>query len=286
METFILNILNGLSQGMLLFLISVGLTTVFGVLGILNFAHGSFFMLGAYFGMQAVKIFNSFWLGLIFGPIIVMALGFLIEFFLLRKIYARNVTFQLLLTFALLLVIDDSVRMGWGSGYHIVNPPAIFSGTMFLLGQQYPVYRIFLIMAGVITGLGLWSFFHFTKFGKIVRAASFDREMAEGVGINVPMVFTCVFLLGTWLAALGGVLAAPQQSLNPSMGERIIIESFIVVVVGGMGSFPGALIGAIMLGLLESFGTVFAGNFQMALPYLLLAVILIFKPNGLFKKGV
>lgn len=286
METFILNILNGLSHGMLLFLISVGLTTVFGVLGILNFAHGSFFMLGAYFGMQAVKIFNSFWLGLIFGPIIVMAVGFLTEFFLLRKIYARNVTFQLLLTFALLLVIDDSVRMVWGSGYYIVNPPVIFSGTMFLLGQQYPVYRIFLIMAGVIAGLGLWSFFHFTKFGKIVRAASFDREMAEGVGINVPMVFTCVFLLGTWLAALGGVLAAPQQSLNPSMGERIIIESFIVVVVGGMGSFPGALIGAIMLGLLESFGTVFAGNFQMALPYLLLAVILIFKPNGLFKKGV
>lgn len=286
METFILNILNGLSQGMLVFLISVGLTTVFGVLGILNFAHGSFFMLGAYFGMQAVKIFNSFWLGLIFGPIIVMAVGFLTEFFLLRKIYARNVTFQLLLTFALLLVIDDSVRMVWGPGYYIVNPPVIFSGTMFLLGQQYPVYRIFLIMAGVITGLGLWSFFHFTKFGKIVRAASFDREMAEGVGINVPMVFTCVFLLGTWLAALGGVLAAPQQSLNPSMGERIIIESFIVVVVGGMGSFPGALIGAIMLGLLESFGTVFAGNFQMALPYLLLAVILIFKPNGLFKKGV
>lgn len=286
METFILNILNGLSQGMLLFLISVGLTTVFGVLGILNFAHGSFFMLGAYFGMQAVKIFNSFWLGLIFGPIIVMAVGFLIEFFLLRKIYARNVSFQLLLTFALLLVIDDSVRMVWGSGYHIVNPPVIFSGTIFLLGQQYPIYRIFLIMAGIITGLGLWSFFHFTKFGKIVRAASFDREMAEGVGINVPMVFTCVFLLGTWLAALGGVLAAPQQSLNPSMGERIIIESFIVVVVGGMGSFPGALIGAIMLGLLESFGTVFAGNFQMALPYLLLAVILIFKPNGLFKKGV
>lgn len=286
METFILNVLNGLSQGMLLFLISVGLTTVFGVLGVLNFAHGSFFMLGAYLGMQAVKIFNSFWLGLIFGPIIVMIVGFLIEVFLLRKIYARNVTFQLLLTFALLLVIDDSVRMGWGSGYHIVNPPAIFSGTVFLLGQQYPVYRIFLIIAGVVTGLGLWYFFHFTKFGKIVRAASFDREMAEGVGINVPMVFTCVFMLGTWLAALGGVLAAPQQSLNPSMGEKIIIESFIVVVVGGMGSFPGALIGAIMLGLLESFGTVFAGNFQMALPYLLLAVILIFKPNGLFKKGV
>lgn len=286
METFILNVLNGLSQGMLLFLISVGLTTVFGVLGVLNFAHGSFFMLGAYLGMQAVKIFNSFWLGLIFGPIIVMIVGFLIEFFLLRKIYARNVTFQLLLTFALLLVIDDSVRMVWGSGYHIVNPPAIFSGTMFLLGQQYPVYRIFLIVAGVVTGLGLWYFFHFTKFGKIVRAASFDREMAGGVGINVPMVFTSVFMLGTWLAALGGVLAAPQQSLNPSMGEKIIIESFIVVVVGGMGSFPGALIGAIMLGLLESFGTVFAGNFQMALPYLLLAVILIFKPNGLFKKGV
>lgn len=286
MEIFILNILNGLSQGMLLFLISVGLTTVFGVLGVLNFAHGSFFMLGAYFGMQSVKIFNSFWLGLIFGPIIVAAIGFLIEFFLLRRVYSRNVTFQLLLTFALLLVIDDSVRMIWGAGYHVVDPPAILSGKFVLFGQEYPIYRVFLIVAGVLMGFVLWFFFHFTRFGKIVRAASFDREMAEGVGINVPMVFSSVFLLGTWLAALGGVLAAPQQSLNPSMGEKIIIESFIVVVVGGMGSFPGALVGAILLGVLESFGTVFAGNLQMAIPYLLLSVILIFKPNGLFKKGV
>lgn len=278
--------LNGLSHGMLLFLISVGLTTVFGVLGILNFAHGSLFMLGAYFGMQTIKIFKSFWIGLILGPVIAVAVGAVIEFFLLRRIYSRNVTFQLLLTFALLLIIDDAVRMIWGSGYHVVNPPDILSGIIVLFDQQYPVYRIFIIFAGILTGGCLWSFFHFTKFGKIVRAASFDREMAEGVGINVPMVFTSVFILGTWLAALGGVLAAPQQSLIPSMGERIIIESFIVVVVGGMGSFPGALAGAVLLGLLESFGTVFAGKFQMAVPYLLLAVVLIFKPNGLFKKGV
>lgn len=176
--------------------------------------------------------------------------------------------------------------MIWGSGYHIVEPPAILNGIISIAGQDYPVYRLFLIIIGPIIGGLLWSFFHFTKWGKIIRAASFDNIMAEGVGINVPLIYTSVFALGTWLAALGGALAAPQQSLIPSMGEKIIIESFIVVVVGGLGSFPGAFAGALLLGLLESFGTVFAGRLQMAIPYILLAVVLLVKPNGLFKKGV
>ncbi len=286
METLLLNTLNGLSWGMLLFLIAVGLSTVFGVMGVLNFAHGSLFMLGAYLCMQTMQYFDSFWLGLLIGPLCAVMVGVLIEKYLLKRVYGRDVSYQLLLTFALLLILDDAVRMIWGSGYHVVDPPALLNGIMSIAGQDYPVYRIFLICIGPVIGGLLWSFFHFTKWGKIIRAASFDNIMAEGVGINVPLIYTAVFALGTWLAALGGALAAPQQSLIPSMGEKIIIESFIVVVVGGMGSFPGAFVGALLIGLLESFGTVYAGRMQMAIPYILLAVVLLIRPNGLFRKGV
>ncbi|MBN2232227.1 MAG: branched-chain amino acid ABC transporter permease [Deltaproteobacteria bacterium] len=282
METFIANLLNGLSWGMLLFLISVGLTTVFGVLGVLNFAHGSFFMLGAYLCMQIMHVVPSFWIGILVGPMLVALLGVIVERLLLRRVYGRDITFQLLLTFAILLVLDDAVRLVWGPGYHVVEAPALLAGTVPLFFHSYPVYRLFLVAAGPVIGGALWSFFHFTRWGRVVRAAAADREMAAGVGIRVPALFTAVFALGTWLAAIGGALAAPHQSLAPSMGERIIIESFIVVVVGGMGSFPGAFAGALLLGLLESFGTVFAGRAQMALPFILLALVLLVRPRGFF----
>ena len=280
-----MNILNGLSWGMLLFLISAGLSTVFGVMGILNFAHGSFYMLGAYFCMEIMHIVPNFWVGLVFAPVLVGILGIIVEKLLLNKIYGRDVTFQLLLTFAILLILDDAVRLIWGAGYHIVDPPRILSGIFKLFTHSYPVYRIFLIIMGPVVGVALWVFFHATKWGKIIRAAAMDREMAEGLGINVPLLFTAVFALGCWLAGVGGALAAPFQSIAPSMGERIIIESFIVVVVGGLGSFPGAFVGALLLGLLEAFGTALVGEIQMALPYLLLAVILLVKPTGLFGKN-
>jgi branched-chain amino acid transport system permease protein len=283
-ENIIVNLLNGLSWGMLLFLISVGLTTVFGVLGVLNFAHGSFFMLGAYLCMQIMHIMPSFWAGLLIAPLIVAALGVVIEKFLLRRVYDRDVTFQLLLTFGILLVLDDAVRLIWGPGYHVVEAPAIFAGVFPLFDNTYPVYRLFLVVIGPVIGISLWAFFRYSRWGRIIRAAASIREMAEGVGIRVPLLFTGVFAFGTWLAALGGALAAPHQSLAPSMGERIIIESFIVVVAGGMGSFPGAFVGALILGLFESFGTAFLGRIQMAVPYILLAAVLLFRPHGLFGK--
>ncbi len=286
MESILINLLNGLSWGMLLFLISLGLTTVFGVLGILNFAHGSFFMLGAYLCMQIMHIVPSFWIGILFGPLAVALLGILVERIFLRRVYGRDVSFQLLLTFAILLILDDAVRIIWGPGYHVVEPPALLSGVFAIADRTYPVYRLFLVISGPIVGFSLWAFFQFSRWGRIIRAAAMDREMAEGVGIRVPILFTAVFALGTWLAALGGALAAPHQSLAPSMGERIIIESFIVVVSGGMGSFPGAFVGALILGLFESFGTVFLGSAQMAVPYILLATVLLFRPHGLFGREV
>ncbi|MBC7358127.1 MAG: branched-chain amino acid ABC transporter permease [Desulfacinum sp.] len=286
MESLLTNALNGLSWGMLLFLISVGLTTIFGVLGVLNFAHGSLFMLGAYGTMTVMHLFPSFWAGVLIAPVATALLGMALEVTLLRRVYGRDVSYQLLLTFAVLLVLDDAVRIVWGPAYHVVDPPALLAGTVPLFAHSYPVYRLFLIAVGPVLGLALWAFFSWTRWGKIIRAAAQDREMAEGVGIRVPLLFTLVFGLGAWLAALGGALAAPHQSVGPAMGERIIIESFIVVVVGGLGSFPGAFAGALLLGLLEAFGTTFAGRVQMALPYLLLALVLLVRPRGLLGREV
>jgi len=286
MESLLTNALNGLSWGMLLFLISVGLTTIFGVLGVLNFAHGSLFMLGAYGTMTVMHLFPSFWAGVLIAPVATALLGMALEVTLLRRVYGRDVSYQLLLTFAVLLVLDDAVRIVWGPAYHVVDPPALLAGTVPLFAHSYPIYRLFLIAVGPVLGLALWAFFSWTRWGKIIRAAAQDREMAEGVGIRVPLLFTLVFGLGAWLAALGGALAAPHQSVGPAMGERIIIESFIVVVVGGLGSFPGAFAGALLLGLLEAFGTTFAGRVQMALPYLLLALVLLVRPRGLLGREV
>ena len=282
MEGILANLLNGLSWGMLLFLISVGLTTVFGVMGVLNFAHGSLFMLGAYLGMQCVRWFGSFWLGLLIAPPVTAVVAALIERFLLRPVYGRDVSFQLLLTFGLMLFLDDSVRLIWGPAYHVVNPPPLLDGVVHIFSQSYPTYRIFLVVLGPVVGAALWAFFTFTRWGKVLRAAAMDREMAEIIGVRVPVTFTAVFAFGAWLAALGGALAAPHQSVGPAMGERIIIESFIVVVIGGMGSFPGAFIGALILGLLNAFATTLLPDVQMALPYILLAFVLLARPRGLF----
>ena len=284
MEGVLPNALNGLSWGMLLFLISMGLTTVFGVMGVLNFAHGALFMLGAYFCMQFVRWVGSFWVGLIIGPPVVALLAVFMERYLLRPLYRRDVSFQLLLTFGVMLFLDDAVRLVWGAAYHVVNPPEILSGVIPLFSQTYPVYRIFLVILGPLVGIILWAFFTFTRWGKILRASAMDRQMAEIVGVRVPVLFTAVFAFGAWLAALGGALAAPHQSVGPAMGDHILIESFIVVVIGGMGSFPGAFAGALILGLLNSFGTTLVPNLQMALPYILLAVILLTRPRGLFGK--
>jgi branched-chain amino acid transport system permease protein len=282
LDVLLVNLLNGLSWGMLLFLISMGLTIIFGVAGVLNFAHGALFMLGAYAAMQVALWTGSFWAGLVVAPLAVAALGGILERALLRPVYGRDISFQLLLTFALLLVLEDGVRLVWGAGYHLVEPPAILDGIVPVAGFGYPVYRLFLVALGPLLGGGLWALFRFTRFGKIIRAAAADREMAAALGIRVPRLFTGVFVFGTALAALGGALAAAHQSVGPAMGERIIIESFIVVVVGGRGSFPGAFVGALLLGLLEAFGTQFVPRAQMAIPYLLLTAILVLRPRGLF----
>ncbi len=281
-ETFLINILNGFCYGMLLFIISVGLTIIFGVMGVLNFAHGSFYMLGAYLCLFITSHTSNFWLSLLLAPLGVALLGVAAEVFLLRPIYSRDASFQLLLTFGLLLILDDAVKLIWGAGYHSVEPPKMLSGTVSILGSTYPIYSLFIAALGPILAASIWLFFHKTPHGRMIRAAAMDREMAAAVGINVPLLFSAVFFMGTYLAGLAGVLAAPLRAIGPAMGDNIIISAFIVVVIGGLGSFPGAFAGAVILGLVESLGIQFVPRLQMALPYILLALVLLIKPKGLF----
>ena len=282
-DSLLIHLLNGLSQGMLLFLIAVGLSLIFGVMGILNFAHGALYMVGAYLTFQvAVTMGMNYWLAMVIAPLLVAAIGVFMETVFLRRVYSRDVSTQLLLTFAFILIFNDLVRMIWGSGPRTVPPPEILSGSVMIMGRAYPVYNLFIILVAPLVGLALWFALTRTRAGGIVRAAAEDRHMAGLLGINVPWVYTAVFAVGSWLAATGGVLAAPLRTISPAMGDNVIIESFIVAVVGGLGSFPGAFIGALILGLLNAFGIIIAQRWQIAFPFLLMAIILLWRPQGLF----
>lgn len=278
--------LNGLVEGMLIFLTAVGLTLIFGVLGVINFAHGSFYMLGAYFtfflvtGMNGVGL-NGFWIALLVVPLLVAVVGGLVERVFIRPIYDYAHELQLLLTFALVLVIDNGARIVWGEQFRSINVPPLLDFTIALLGTPYPFYNFFLIAVGALVAVLMWLMFERTRVGKIVRASSEQRDIANALGINVPLVFTAVFIFGTALAGLAGVLAAPYKTIRPAMGETIIINSFVVVVLGGLGSFGGALVGALLIGLLNGLAFVYVPTFQPIIPFVLMAGVLLVRPAGL-----
>ncbi|MFP1683828.1 branched-chain amino acid ABC transporter permease [Alloalcanivorax sp. C16-1] len=280
-------LLNSLDIGLLLFVIAVGLNIVFGVLNVINFAHGALYMLGAYLAYTLINLVGlSFWPTLLLAPLGVAAVAVLIDRLVLRFIYQRDVADSLLLTFALLLIINESVRSIWGSGIHVVEPPPILQGTVRVFGgPSYPIYSLFVILVGLLLLAGLWYLFNRTRVGRIMRAAALDRDMAEALGINTKLVVTGVFAFGAWLAAVGGTVAAPMRAIDPGMGDKIIIESFIVVVIGGLGSFPGALIGALALGLMHGFGGRYMPEINMLLPFVGMALVLLFKPTGIMGKG-
>ena len=282
MQTFVAALLNSLDLGILLFVIAVGLNIIFGVLNVINFAHGALYMLGAYCAYTAIGLLGlPFWLALVAAPLVVAAVAVVLERLMLHRIYDRSITDSLLLTFALLLIIDESVRWIWGTSIHIVDPPVGLRGTFTVFGAQHPVYSLFVMAMGVLVGVGLWLFFTRTRAGKVMRAAASDRKMSRLVGINVPLVFTGVFALGAGIAGLGGVVAAPMRAIGPAMGANIIVESFIVVVIGGLGSFPGAFLGALILGAIHGFGSRFLPDLNLVLPFIGMAVVLLLKPHGL-----
>jgi len=280
--------LSGISVGMVLFLIAAGLSIIFGTLKVLNLAHGSIYMLGGFLCYGFTSTFASvpgvFWWTLLAAPMIVGLVGGLIEIFLLRRIYAQEMLYQYILTFGLILIIGETCKFIWGVGYHTVGAPWPFNGKVSLWGLSFPAYNLFLIGCGFAVFIGLVALMRYTGLGRIIRAVTYHREMANALGINVPKVYTGVFMLGCWLGGLAGTLMPPMSVVALGSDMAVIIECFIIVVIGGLGSLPGAFIGAIILGLVTAFGIYIIPKLAVAFAFMLMIVILIIRPWGLMGK--
>jgi branched-chain amino acid transport system permease protein len=283
MEILAFQGLVGLSVAMYLWLLSAGLTIVFGVLGVLNFAHGSLFMLGAYFAFTFYGLLGiNFWLSIALSLLAVGIVGSLMERFFLRHIYHLDHAYQLLLTFGFILIFDDAVKMVWGGVAKIPPMPVFFEGTLSVFGRLFPIYNLFIICSGLLVALVLWVLFEKTWWGKKIRASASDREMASAIGINIPTLFTGVFVFGSMLAALGGALGTPVRVVAPGIGEAMIIQAFIITVIGGLGNLKGAFVGAVIVGIISAYGILLFPFFELFLIFLIMAVVLLVRPQGLF----
>jgi branched-chain amino acid transport system permease protein len=280
--------LGGLTTAMFLFLIASGLSLVFGVMRVLNFAHGSFYMLGAYLAWQAVQwlspLLESFWLAALFAALAVAVLGGLVERLLLRHMYGKEELYQLLLTYALVLILGDGAKAIWGTQQLSVSRPPILVGAIEMFGSVLPVYILFIMLAGVAIALGGWLILARSSAGRMVRAAALDREMLGALGANVGALYTGMFMASSFLAGLSGALVTPIQSIVPGMDVEVIVEAFIVVVIGGLGSFWGTFWGSLIYGQVLSFGILIMPSFSLFSVFALMAVILIVRPWGLFGK--
>jgi len=283
LNTILYLVLVGIAEGMFLWLVAAGLSLTFGVLRVLNFAHGSLFMLGAYVAFSLVKISGgNFWIALAIAPLVLAIVGMGMEVFFFRRIYDLDMSFQLLLTFSFVLMLEDIVKFVWGPLYQTSPIPPALTGTASILGVSFPHYYFFILVVGSAVGLGLWLFIERTKWGKVVQATASDREMSSAVGVKVPQLYTGVFMLGAWLAGLGGILSVPIRSLSPGLGEYVIIEAFVVTVIGGLGSLKGAFIGALLIGIFHTFGVMYLPVFELAIAYITMAIVLIIRPWGIF----
>lgn len=277
--------LAGVSNGMLLFLISAGLSLIFGVLRILNFAHGVLFMLGALIAMSIASVLPVSLAGFaaaLAGAAAGLALcGIAIETTLLRRIYRAPHEMQLLLTFALVFIGGDAARLIWGREEHSVEKPAILAGSAHAFGMVFPLYRLFLIATGVVVAAGLWLMLYRTRWGIFIRAATMDRQMLSALGINTRTLFTAVFALGAALAGLGGALAAPVVAVGPGLHVQVIVDAFVVVVIGGLGSVLGAFVASLLVGLVNAFGVLAFPGLAVVLTFACMAIVLIVRPRGL-----
>ncbi len=278
----------GLSRTVILFIVSSGLSLILGVLRIPNVAHGSLYMIGAFMAFTVSKLAGGgstgFWLALVCAPLGVALLSLMAERGLFRYLYEREHLMLLLLTFALSLVLGDLVKLVWGGEYKSVPVPAVFQGFVPLFGGlPFPVYNVFLLVVGPIVAIALWLMVNKTKIGKIARAAAVDREMVGAVGINVSWVYASVFIIGCLLAGLGGALVAPTVSVTLGMDSSIIMEAFLIVIIGGLGNIWGALLGALIFGLTQSLGILVWPQFGIIFPYIAVIAVLLFRPTGLLK---
>lgn len=280
----------GLSFGMLVFILAIGLSLILGVAKILNFAHGGFYMLSAFISYSIVQFLgntpNMFWIALIVAPIVIALFGGLCEITLFRPIYREELTYQLLLTYALVFILSDVQKMIWGTENFVVWIPEVLSGAVTIFGQYFGIYNLFLICLGPILCIMLWLLLNKTKMGNLIRAAALDREMLSALGVDTKRLYTLTFMIGIALAGLAGVLGAGLGTVNPGMDMDIILPCFIVVVIGGMGSLWGTLLGAFLLGQVNAFGVLFLPRLALAFSFILMAIVLIIRPWGLLgEKG-
>jgi branched-chain amino acid transport system permease protein len=282
MSDFPVFFLHGLAYAGLLFLVSAGLTLVFGMMNVLNFAHAAMYMLGAYFSYSLLQATDQFWLSLMVCPILLFVIGALIERFLLRRVHVYGHLHELLLTFGLAYIITEVVKWAWGNFPLAVNIGGFLGDTVEVIGITYPVYRIFIFICAVFVGTMMALILYKTRLGIILRAAVNDSEMVNALGFNVPLVFMGVFAFGAALSGFAGVIAGPLLSTYPGMAHEILIDAFVVIVVGGFGSLGGAVVASLLIGELQSFGVLLFPKLSLALVYLLMAAVLIVKPSGLF----
>jgi branched-chain amino acid transport system permease protein len=278
--------LGGLTSAMFLFLIASGLSLVFGVMRVLNFAHGSFYMVGAYLAWQVVQwlapMSGGFWLAVLAAALGVALLGGVVERLLLRHLYGREELYQLLFTYALVLILGDAAKAVWGTRQLSVSRPPILAGSLEVLGTTLPIYNLFIMLIGPAIALVTWLLLSRSTAGRMVRAAALDREMLGALGANVGAIYTGMFIVSSFLAGLSGALVTPIESIVPGMDVEIIVEAFIVVVIGGLGSFWGTFWGSMIYGQVLSFGILIFPGFSIFSVFALMAVILIVRPWGLF----
>jgi branched-chain amino acid transport system permease protein len=291
-NTFLIQVLNGIQYGLLLFLVASGLTLILGIMGIINLAHGSFYMVGAYLAFSLSQHFGSLWLAMVGGVVIAVAIGLLLEWLLISRLYHRDHLYQVLLTYGLILIFEELRSLVFGDDVHGVTVPALLQASIPLTDTlSYPVYRLWMSAVCLALAIGMYLLIQKTRLGMMIRAGAVNREMVQSLGINIDLLYRLVFALGVALAAFAGMIAAPVASVFPGMGSQVLIVCFVVVVIGGIGSVKGAMLGAILIGLVDTFGKVLTleiGGFRI-LPelsgmmiYVLMAVVLLARPEGLF----
>ncbi len=280
---FLVQVLNGVQYGFLLFLVASGLTLIFGIMGIINLAHGAFYMFGAYVAFWLTGVTGSLAAGILLGLPFIIAIGFLIERFAISFLYSRDHLYQVLLTYGLILIFNEMQKILWGTDFYSVPVPEVLSGSIPLTeNQAYPVYRLFISLVCLGIAASLYLVIGRTRLGMMIRAGASNREMTQALGVDITKVFSVVFSLGAALAAFSGMIGAPVSAVYPGMGDHILIISFVVVVIGGIGSIKGAFIGAMLIGLADTFGKVLLPELASMTIYALMALVLLWRPQGLF----
>lgn len=286
LTTFLIQCLNSVQYGLLLFLVASGLTLIFGIMGVINLAHGSFYMIGAYLAFSLSSLLGSLPLALLVGIVLAVAFGYLLEWVFFSYLYDREHLQQVLMTYGLILVFEELRSILVGDDVHGVAIPELLAGSIAIgNGMTYPVYRLFVSGVCLALALGMYLLISKTRLGMMVRAGATNREMVQSLGINITLLYRVVFAVGVALAVFAGMIAAPMSSVYPGMGGQVLIICFVVVVIGGIGSIKGALIAALLIGFVDTFGKVLWQEGAGALVYVLMAAILLWRPAGLFKAG-